>query len=152
MPAGHEGFMRLALEEARKALHLGEVPVGAVLVAGGEVVACGFNQPVHQLDPTAHAEIVTLRRAARVLDNYRLAGTTLYVTLEPCLMCVGALVHARVRSVVYGVAEPKGGAIRSILRAEDLAVNHRFDVVEGVLETECRRLIQDFFRFRRETG
>jgi len=151
-PGTHEDFMRLALQEARTALHIGEVPVGAVLVSSGKVVACGFNQPVHQLDPTAHAEVVVLRRAARVLGNYRLPGTTLYVTLEPCLMCLGALVHARVGAVVYGVADPKGGAIRSILRAEELTVNHRFDVIEGVLEGECRRLIQDFFRFRRETG
>ena len=144
--------MRLALQEARTALHLGEVPVGAVLVAGGEVVASGFNQPIHQVDPTAHAEIVALRGAARALDNYRLTGSTLYVTVEPCLMCVGALVHARVGTVVYGAAEPKGGAIRSLLRVEDLALNHRFDVVEGILEADCRQLIQDFFKARRETG
>lgn len=148
----HESIMRLALQEARTALHLGEVPVGAVLVAGGEVVASGFNQPIHQVDPTAHAEIVALRGAARALDNYRLTGSTLYVTVEPCLMCVGALVHARVGTVVYGAAEPKGGAIRSLLRLEDLALNHRFDVVEGILEADCRRLIQDFFKARRETG
>jgi tRNA(adenine34) deaminase len=148
----HESIMRLALQEARTALHLGEVPVGAVLVAGGEVVASGFNQPIHQVDPTAHAEIVALRGAARALDNYRLTGSTLYVTVEPCLMCVGALVHARVGTVVYGAAEPKGGAIRSLLRVEDLALNHRFDVVEGILEADCRQLIQDFFKARRETG
>ena len=148
----HESIMRLALQEARTALHLGEVPVGAVLVAGGEVVASGFNQPIHQVDPTAHAEIVALRGAARALDNYRLTGSTLYVTVEPCLMCVGALVHARVGTVVYGAAEPKGGAIRSLLRVEDLALNHRFDVVTGILEADCRRLIQDFFKARRETG
>ena len=150
--ASHEFFMRIALQEARSALQLGEVPVGAVLVAGGEVVATGFNQPIHQLDPTAHAEIVVLRGAARLLNNYRLTGTTLYVTLEPCLMCVGALVHARVETVVYGAPEPKGGAIRSALRIEDLRLNHRFTVVEGVLEADCRQLIQDFFRIRRETG
>ncbi len=150
--ASHESFMRLALQEARSARHLAEVPVGAVLVAGGEVVATGFNQPIHQLDPTAHAEIVVLRRAARLLNNYRLTGTTLYVTLEPCLMCVGALVHARVGTVVYGATEPKGGAIRSALRIEDLRLNHRFVVIEGVLEADCRQLIQDFFKIRRETG
>lgn len=147
----HESFMRLALQEARTALHLGEVPVGAVLVAGGEVVASGFNQPIHQVDPTAHAEIVALRGAARALENYRLIGSTLYVTVEPCLMCVGALVQARVGTVVYGAAEPKGGAIASVLRVEDLALNHRFDVVDGVLEADCRQLIQDFFKARRET-
>ncbi len=149
---GHEDFMRQALQEAHTARHLGEVPVGAVLVAGGEVVACGFNQPIHQVDPTAHAEVVTLRRAARALGNYRLAGTTLYVTLEPCLMCAGALVQARVGTLVYGAAEPKAGAIRSTLRLSDLALNHRLEVIEGVLEDECRRLIQDFFKLRRETG
>lgn len=149
---GHEDFMRQALQEARVALDIGEVPVGAVLVAGGEVVATGFNQPIRQADPTAHAEVVTLRRAASALGNYRLAGTTLYVTLEPCLMCAGALVQARVETLVYGVAEPKGGAIRSILRLADLALNHRFEVIEGVLEDECRQLIQDFFKLRRESG
>lgn len=152
LQASHEFFMRLALQEARSALKLAEVPVGAVLVAEGEVVASGFNQPIHLLDPTAHAEIVVLRGAARLLDNYRLTGTTLYVTLEPCLMCVGALVHARVETVVYGATEPKGGAIRSAIRIEDLRLNHRFTMIEGVLEADCRRLIQDFFKIRRETG
>jgi tRNA(adenine34) deaminase len=142
--------MRQALEEGRQALHIGEVPVGAVLVLDREVVATGFNQPIHTLDPTAHAEIVALRRAARVLGNYRLTGTTLYVTIEPCLMCVGAIVHARVSTVVYGVPEPKCGGIHSVVNVEDLALNHRFDVVTGVLEAECRKLIQDFFKFRRE--
>jgi tRNA(adenine34) deaminase len=148
----HESFMRLALQEARTALQRGEVPVGAVVVWGGKVVASGFNQPIQQVDPTAHAEIVALRGAARALENYRLTGSILYVTVEPCLMCVGALVHARVETVVFGAAEPKGGAIRSVLRVEDLVLNHRFDVVEGVLEADCRQLIQDFFKARRETG
>jgi tRNA(adenine34) deaminase len=148
----HEGFMRLALEEARKALHLGEVPVGAVLVLGREVVASGFNQPVHTLDPTAHAEIVALRAAGKALGNYRLGGTVLYVTLEPCLMCVGAVVNARVSTVVYGAAEPKWGALRSILDASTLPTNHPFEIVGGILEGECRALVVDFFRFRREPG
>lgn len=146
----HERFMSLAIEEARHGLHLGEVPVGAVLVANREVVATGFNQPIHTQDPTAHAEVVTLRKAARALANYRLTGTTLYVTLEPCLMCVGALVNARVPHLVYGVAEPKHGAISSILNLDSLRLNHRFDVIAGVLEADCRRLLQDFFKFRRE--
>lgn len=141
--------MRQALEEARTALHIGEVPVGAVIVHGGAVIARGFNQPIHTVDPAAHAEMVALRGAAKVLRNYRLAGTTLYVTLEPCLMCVGALAHARVGNVVYGVAEPRWGAIRSILNLEELRLNHRFDVVSGVLEAECRQLMVDFFKFRR---
>jgi tRNA(adenine34) deaminase len=148
----HHGFMRLAIEEARKALHLGEVPIGAVLVQGGEVVGSGFNQPRHTVDPTAHAEIVALRAAARAVGNYRLTGTTLYVTLEPCLMCVGALVNARLSAVVYGAAEPKWGALRSILDAGTLRTNHRFEIVGGVLEEECRALVVDFFKYRREKG
>jgi tRNA(adenine34) deaminase len=155
MPAGggsHEDFMRLALAEAHTALHIGEVPVGAVVVRHGEVVASGFNQPIHTVDPTAHAEIVALRAAARALGNYRLSGTTLYVTLEPCLMCVGALVSARVSTVVYGAAEPKWGALRSILDASTLRTNHRFQIVGGILESECRDLVVEFFRFRRPPG
>ena len=144
--------MRLALVEARTALHLGEVPVGAVLVRRGEVVASGFNQPIHTQDPTAHAEIVALRGAARTLRNYRLSGTTLYVTLEPCLMCVGALVSARVSTVVYGAPEPKWGALHSILDATTLRTNHRFEIVGGILEDECRALVVEFFRFRRAPG
>ena len=114
----HEAFMRQAIEQARSALHIGEVPIGAVLVADGQVVAHGFNQPIHHVDPTAHAEVVALRQAARTLGNYRLGGTTLYVTVEPCLMCVGALLNARVAAVVYGTAEPKFGAILSLLRVD----------------------------------
>ena len=142
--------MRQALDQARTALHIGEVPIGAVLVAEATVVGEGFNQPIHNLDPTCHAEVVALRSAAKKLGNYRLTGTTLYVTTEPCLMCVGALVNARVSTVVYGVAEPKWGALRSILKVEELSLNHRFDVVAGVLEAECRQLLVDFFKYRRE--
>jgi len=142
--------MRQAIEQARMALHIGEVPVGAVLVADGQVVGHGFNQPIHHLDPTAHAEIVAVRKAAHVLGNYRLGGTTLYVTIEPCLMCVGALVNARVSSIVYGIPEPKSGAVQSILTVEELAVNHKFNVVTGILEAECRKLLVDFFKFRRD--
>jgi len=142
--------MRLALDEARRARHLGEVPVGAVLVRNGEVLAMGFNQPIRGTDPTAHAEIVALREAARALGNYRLSETTLYVTLEPCLMCVGALVNARVATVVFGAAEPKFGAVRSLMNAQALATNHRFAVVEGILEDDCRRLVREFFRYKRE--
>lgn len=145
----HESFMRLALHEASSALHLGEVPVGAVVVLGQEVLGTGFNQPIHTQDPSAHAEVIALRAAARTLGNYRLTGTTLYVTLEPCLMCVGALVLARVGILVYGAAEPKFGAIRSLIRIDDLALTHRFDVMPGVLEDDCRKLVVDFFKFRR---
>jgi len=142
--------MRLALDEARRGAALGEVPVGAVLVLDGEVVGAGFNQPLGAVDPTAHAEIVALRAAARAAGNYRLTGATLYVTVEPCLMCVGAMVHARIGTLVYGADEPKSGAIVSAVRAHESAgLNHRFAVVGGILEDECRALIQDFFQTRR---
>jgi tRNA(adenine34) deaminase len=144
-----EGFMRLALEQARLAERQGEVPVGALLVADGVVRAQGFNQPISTHDPSAHAEIVALRRAAQELGNYRLPGTTLYVTLEPCLMCVGALVLARVSRVVYGAREPKTGALESLLDAQRLPLNHRFEVESGVLADECRQLFVEFFRARR---
>jgi len=147
----HEHFMRLALREAARAGRAGEVPVGAILVnAGGEVVARAHNRPVAASDPTAHAEVVALRRAARRLGNYRLPGTTLYVTVEPCSMCAGALVHARVARVVFGAADPKGGAARTLYRIlDDPRLNHRAEVVGGVLEDECREIIRRFFRERR---
>jgi tRNA(adenine34) deaminase len=148
----HEPFMREALEGARTAMRLGEVPIGAVVVQDGRVVARGFNQPIQATDPTAHAEVVALRDAARALGNYRLPGCTVYVTLEPCLMCVGALLNARVATVVYGAAEPKFGALHSILRIQDVPANHRFEVVTGVLEEECRQLVVEFFKFRRPGG
>jgi tRNA(adenine34) deaminase len=146
----HEPFMSLALEEARKAQAAGEVPVGAVVVLGGEVIGAGFNQPISSRDPTAHAEIVALRGAAARVGNYRLTGSTLYVTVEPCLMCVGAMVHARVGTVVFGAAEPKAGAIVSMTSAHELAgLNHRLQVIGGVLEQECRDIMQAFFKSRR---
>ncbi|OFW01162.1 MAG: hypothetical protein A3I61_07940 [Acidobacteria bacterium RIFCSPLOWO2_02_FULL_68_18] len=145
--------MEAALEEARRGLLAGEVPIGAVLVVDGRVAARAFNQPIGAVDPTAHAEILVLREAARAIGNYRLTEATVYVTVEPCLMCVGALVHARVREVVYGAAEPKTGALVSAIRGLDLpGLNHRFAVTGGVLEEECRELIQQFFRDRRRQG
>ena len=150
MGPDHETFMRLALAQADLARAAGEVPVGAVVVQDGAVVGSGFNHPIGASDPTAHAEILALRNAARARDNYRLTGATLYATVEPCLMCVGAIVHARVAAVVYGVADPKGGAVRSLLDPNALPLNHRFDAVEGVLAGECRQLLQEFFRSRRE--
>jgi tRNA(adenine34) deaminase len=144
--------MRRALAEAHRAREAGEVPVGAVVVAGGLVVGKGFNRPIGAQDPTAHAEIVALGAAGQALGNYRLSGTTLYVTVEPCLMCVGAIVHARVGTVVYGVPDPKGGAVRSLLDVNALPLNHRFEVVEGVLAEECRELLQEFFREKRGPG
>ncbi len=142
--------MRLALAQAVRAREEGEVPIGAVVVLEGAVVGSGFNQPVGSLDPTAHAEVLALRAAAHSVGNYRLTGALLYATVEPCLMCVGALVHARVAAVVYGVADPKGGAVRSLLDPASLPLNHTFEVVEGVLADECRDLLQQFFRARRE--
>ncbi len=142
--------MRLALEEARRAERSGEVPIGAVAVLEGEVVGSGFNQPIAAMDPTAHAEIIALREAAAALKNYRLTSVDLYVTLEPCLMCVGALVHARVRTVIYGAREPKTGALVSATRALEIpALNHRFEVVGEILEAECRRIVQEFFEQKR---
>jgi tRNA(adenine34) deaminase len=146
----HEAFMRQALAQARLARDAGEVPVGAVIVLGDRVVAEGFNQPIRTRDPTAHAEIVALRRAAQAVGNYRLTGARAYVTAEPCLMCVGALVNARVSTVAYGVAEPKWGALVSILQASALRLNHRFEIVAGVLEAECRQLLVEFFKSRRD--
>ena len=148
--ADHERFMRLALEQAALARDEGEVPIGAVVVADGAVVGRGSNRSVRTSDPTAHAEIVALREAAAAASNYRLSGAALYVTIEPCLMCVGAIVHARVASVVFGADDPKGGAVRSLLDPNALPLNHRFSVEAGVLADECRALLLDFFRARRE--
>jgi tRNA(adenine34) deaminase len=146
-----EQWMRRALELARHAENLGEVPVGAVLVGRDGLVAEGRNAPVASLDPTAHAEIQALRAAGKALHNYRLPGTTLYVTMEPCPMCAGALVHARVSRLVFGVQDFRAGAagtVFDIVRAPE--VNHRLEVTGGVLESECRKLVQDFFRARRK--
>ena len=149
----HETFMSAALEQAHLGLAAGEVPVGAVLVVGNAIVARAFNQPITANDPTAHAEVVVLREAARVIGNYRLTDATVYVTVEPCLMCVGAMVHARVREVVFGAAEPKSGAIVSAMKAlESPGLNHRFVVTSGVLEDECRSVIQEFFREKRRSN
>ena len=146
----HERFMAAALEEARRGLAANEVPIGAVIVIEGAIVARAFNQPITHNDPTAHAEILALRQAAAHISNYRLTAATLYVTVEPCLMCVGALVHARVARVVYGTGEPKTGALSSAVRGLDTpGLNHRFDVIPGILEDDCRELIQEFFRRRR---
>jgi tRNA(Arg) A34 adenosine deaminase TadA len=146
----HEEFMRLALAEAATARSLGEVPVGAVVVLNGVIIGAGFNQPISSRDPTAHAEIVALRAAAHAVGNYRLTGATLYVTVEPCLMCVGAMVHARVAVVVYGAPEPKAGAIQSMTKAHELGgLNHRLHAIGGVLEDDSRELLQQFFKGRR---
>ena len=146
----HERYIRAALEEARRGFDAGEVPVGAVVVADGRIIGRGFNQPIGGHDPTAHAEVVAIREAAREIGNYRLVGSTMYVTIEPCLMCVGAMVHARVATLVFGAPEPKAGAVVSACRAHELpSLNHRIEVVGGVLEDDCRAIIQEFFRTRR---
>ena len=142
--------MAAALEEAKRAREAGEVPIGAVVSLGGEIIGRGFNQPISSGDPTAHAEIVAIRDAAKRIGNYRLTGATLCVTIEPCLMCVGALVHARIGTLVYGAPEPKSGAVASTVRGGELpGHNHRFEVVSGVREAECRGLMQAFFSHRR---
>lgn len=146
----HERFMRLALEQAALARALNEVPVGAVLVLEGVVIGAGYNQPITAHDPTAHAEVIALRAAAAARENYRLTGSTMYVTVEPCLMCVGAMVHARVGTVVYGATEPRSGAIVSMTSAHEFGgLNHRLVATGGVLEDECRAIIQNFFKDKR---
>jgi tRNA(adenine34) deaminase len=145
-----EHFMRLALAEAKKAMEAGEVPVGAVLVRGEDVIASAHNGPVGLRDPSAHAEILALRKAAAAEGNYRLAGTTLYVTIEPCLMCAGALIHSRVSRLVFGASDPKGGAVVSLFRVlEDGRLNHRVEVAGGVLGAECGEILSRFFREKR---
>jgi tRNA(adenine34) deaminase len=146
----YDTLMNAALEEARRARDAGEVPIGAVVSVDGEIVGRGFNQPISSGDPTAHAEIVAIRAAAARVGNYRLTGATLCVTIEPCLMCVGALVHSRIATLVYGAAEPKSGAVISTVRGGELpGHNHRFEVVAGVREDEGRMLMQEFFRAKR---
>ena len=142
--------MAAALEDARRALAANEVPIGAVVVLDEAIVGRGFNQPISSGDPTAHAEIVAIRDAARHTGNYRLTGAILCVTIEPCLMCVGALVHARIATLVYGAPEPRSGALVSAVRGAELpGLNHRVEVVGGVQEAACRELMQMFFRERR---
>ena len=151
--SAHDGYMHEALALARLAAGRGEVPVGAVVVLNGEIVGRGHNQPISSVDPTAHAEIVALRDAAQQVGNYRLTGATLYVTVEPCLMCVGALVHARIDTVVFGAPESKAGALESTQRAhEHPALNHRLTVVSGVMASECRDLMREFFAKVRSSG
>lgn len=145
-----EVWMREALELARRAAAAGECPVGAVIVWNGTLIGRGWNQPISSGDPTAHAEIVALREAAAVRGNYRLLDATLYVTLEPCVMCAGALVHARLRRLVFGARDLRFGGVRSKFRIADSdLLNHRVEVVEGVLAPECLALLQTFFRERR---
>jgi len=143
--------MQHALELASKAQYEGEVPVGAVVVLDDKVIGEGCNQPISSHDPTAHAEVVALRHAAKELGNYRLVDATLYVTLEPCIMCIGAIMHARIRRLVFGASDPKAGAIQSIYTIpEDKKLNHTIQVDSGILAKECGELLSNFFRRRRE--
>lgn len=147
-----EEFMREALAEAEAAREDGEVPVGAIVILGGAVIGRGRNTVISSSDPTAHAEIVALREAARIVRNYRLMGATMYSTIEPCAMCAGALVHARIARLVYGAKDPKAGAVEThfgICSTDFL--NHQVSVEGGILEDECRRVLQSFFRERRDT-
>jgi tRNA(adenine34) deaminase len=146
----YEEWMEAALDEARRARDAGEVPIGAIVALDGAIVGRGFNQPISSHDPTAHAEIVAIRDAAARVGNYRLTGAVLCVTIEPCLMCVGALVHARIATLVYGAAEPRSGAVASVVRGAELpGLNHRVEVIAGLRDTDCRQLMQDFFKARR---
>jgi tRNA(adenine34) deaminase len=149
-PQTDTDYMRAALELARAAAAAGEVPVGAVLVRNGTIIASGANRPIAACDPTAHAEIETLRAAGTATQTYRLTATTLYVTLEPCIMCAAALVHARVQRVVFGAWDPKAGAAGSVADIFDMpALNHRVDVFGGVLADDCGALLSQFFAARR---
>jgi len=146
-------YMSIAMELARHAWRAGEVPVGAIVVWNGEIVGRGFNQPISRRDPTAHAEIMALRDAGRRLDNYRLPECSLYVTLEPCAMCAGAIMHARIRRLVYGAADPKTGAAESVVSLfAQTRLNHHTEIEGGVLARECGELISDFFRERRRSA
>jgi tRNA(adenine34) deaminase len=147
-----EKIMRKALAEAAKAGEKGEVPVGAVIVRAGRIVARGSNRPLRASDPTAHAEIVALRRAARKAGNYRLPDCDIFVTVEPCAMCLGAIVQARVRRLVFGAADPKAGAVRSVMTFPFAALNHRPEIVGGILAEDSAALLRSFFRARRKTG
>ncbi len=144
-----EFFMKAALREAARAGRRGEVPVGAVVVRHGRIIARGSNRPISAADPTAHAEVVALRRAARKVANYRLPDCDLYVTIEPCPMCLGAVVHSRVRRLVYGADDPQSGAVRSRMSFPLDRANHRPEVKSGVLAEECGRIVRAFFRTRR---
>ena len=145
-----ESFMRRALDLARQGALAGEVPVGAVLVRDSEILASAYNQPIATADPTAHAEILALRQAARALGNYRLDGTTLYCTLEPCPMCAGALVHARVARLVFGARDLRFGGVRAKFQIADSdLLNHKVEIVEGILAADCTALLREFFELRR---
>ncbi len=141
--------MRLALDEAESAAAKGEVPVGALVVASGEVLASGYNESILSSDPTAHAEIVALRKASRLCKNHRLPDCDLYVTLEPCVMCLGAMVQARIRRLIFGAYDPKSGAVESILRFPFERTNHQIEIISGILAEECGKILREFFKVKR---
>jgi len=145
-----EKYMQLALAEARKAREKGEVPVGAVITDGRNILARGHNCPIRNNDPTAHAEVVALRKAARKVKNYRLTDLTMYVTVEPCPMCLGAIIQARIKRLVYGTEDPKAGAVVSALKFDLSRSNHQPEIVSGVCREECQKIISDFFREKRK--
>ena len=145
-----EFWMNFALAEARQAVAVNEVPIGAVIVLDNKIIGCGYNQPISTCDPTAHAEIVALREAARQTANYRLTGATIYVTIEPCAMCAGALVNARISRLVYGASEPRQGAVNSVFQiCTNSSLNHQIEITAGVKEAECKAFMQAFFKARR---
>lgn len=148
-----ETFMQDALEQAKLAAAAGEVPVGAVIVANGEIIASGQNRVLRDVDPTAHAEIVAMRAAAYILGNYRLPSCELYVTLEPCAMCAGAMVHARLARLVYGAVDPKAGAVGSVLEVlNHPKLNHQMPITSGILGDACGEILREFFRARRDSS
>ena len=149
-PDADARYMDMALIEARKAEEAGEVPVGAIIVLDGAVIGSGFNQPISTTDPTAHAEVVAMRNAARTVKNYRLPGATLYCTVEPCMMCAGALIHARIARLVFGTPDPKAGSAGSIYNVlTDPRLNHRVECVSGIGEDQCAAILREFFARRR---
>ena len=148
-----DDYMQIALEEAQKAVEKGEVPVGAVVVLSGRIIGRAHNMPISLHDPSAHAEMLALREAAEILGNYRLTGAELYVTLEPCIMCAGAIIQARLARVIYGASDPKYGAVTSLYQVlTDQRLNHRVAVTEGILKEECGEIISRFFREKRVTS
>lgn len=149
--ASDEYFIKEALKEAEKAYRKGEIPVGALIVVNGQIVARTYNQKETTCDPTAHAEILAIREASKILKNWRLTGATLYITKEPCIMCCGAIINARIKRVVYGCNDPKGGGAISLYRIlSDNILNHQVEIKSGILEEECRQILQKFFRELRE--
>lgn len=149
--SNHMHFMQMALEQAQLAFDAGEVPVGAVVVSDGVVIGKGYNCPISSNDPTAHAEVMALRDAAQHIENYRLVACDLYVTLEPCTMCIGALTHARIHTLIYGATEPKAGVIESRNTLHQSSYfNHKVNVVGGILQAECSQTLKDFFAQRRK--